>query len=136
MKHKLLIGIAFLALSSPAFAGPREDILALLASEASVADSSFSGFSVKDGDAFFHATSTTGKPNTPSCTTCHTSSPKNVGETRAGKSIDPMAVSLSPNRFTDQAKIDKWFRRNCNSVLGRECTALEKGNYITYLSSQ
>jgi cytochrome b len=28
----------------------------------------------------------------------------------------------------------KWFGRNCNTVLGRECTAQEKGDILTYLS--
>ena len=51
-----------------------------------------------------------------------------------GKAIAPMAVSLSPDRFTDPDKVEKWFLRNCNTVLGRECTAQEKGDIITYLS--
>jgi hypothetical protein len=78
---------------------------------------------------------TGGKAATPSCSTCHTSDPRNVGHTRVGKPIQPMAVSRNPNRFTDAAKVEKWFRRNCKSVLGRECTPTEKGNYITYMMS-
>jgi len=31
--------------------------------------------------------------------------------------------------------VAKWFRRNCKTVLGRECTAQEKGDILTYLSS-
>jgi hypothetical protein len=46
-----------------------------------------------------------------------------------------MAVSQNPDRFTDPAKVEKWFRRNCHTVLGRTCTAKEKGEIITYLSS-
>ena len=57
-----------------------------------------------------------------------------MGQTRAGKPIDPMAVSANLNRFTDPAKVDKWLRRNCDTVLGRTCTAKEKGDVITYLS--
>ncbi len=136
MKHKLLIGVVFLALAGPAQAGPRETILELLAAEAQVANSSYSGFSAAAGEELFLATFTTGKPETTSCTTCHTNSPSNVGETRAGKSIDPMASSVTPDRYTDQAKVDKWFRRNCNSVLGRECTAQEKGDFLTFMINQ
>ena len=55
--------------------------------------------------------------------------------TRAGKTIEPMAVSASPSRFTDIAKTEKWFGRNCKTVLGRACSAQEKGDFITYLSS-
>ena len=136
MKHKFLAGVLFLALVSPVQAGPRDTILEMLASEASAANSAFSGFSANAGAELFRTPSTAGKPETPSCTTCHTNSPQNMGETRAGKSIDPMAVSRNPDRFTDQAKVDKWFRRNCNSVLGRECTAQEKGDFITFMISQ
>jgi len=47
-----------------------------------------------------------------------------------------MAVSKNPTRFTKVDEVTKWFGRNCSSVLGRECTAIEKGDIITYLSSK
>ena len=77
-----------------------------------------------------------GKPDTPACTTCHTDSPLNTGKTRAGKAIEPMAVSANPQRFTDMEKVEKWFGRNCNSVLGRDCTPQEKGDVATWLIAQ
>ena len=55
-----------------------------------------------------------------------------MGQTRAGKEIDPMAISKTPDRFTDPDKVEKWFGRNCNSVLGRTCTPLEKGDVLTF----
>lgn len=91
--------------------------------------------SAAQGKAFFLAKHTGGNPKTPSCSTCHTTDPHNKGQTRAGKVIQPMAVSLSPKRFTDPKKVEKWFRRNCHTVLGRACTAGEKADYIAYLSS-
>ncbi|HHL20156.1 MAG TPA: DUF1924 domain-containing protein [Aliiroseovarius sp.] len=87
------------------------------------------------GKALFTGRHTGGKPDTPSCTTCHTANLKGPGKTRAGKVIEPMALSVNPNRFTDSAKVAKWFRRNCNSVLGRECTAGEKADILAWLSS-
>jgi len=92
-------------------------------------------FSAARGKALFLSHHTTGKPATPSCSTCHTKNPRNSGRTRAGKVIKPMAISRNPQRFTDPAKVAKWFRRNCKSVLGRPCTAQEKGDYITFMSS-
>ena len=86
--------------------------------------------------AFFAAKHTGGKPDTPSCTSCHSQDPTAAGETRAGKRIEPMAVSKNPSRFTKVDEVNKWFGRNCNSVLGRECTAVEKGDFITYLSGK
>lgn len=88
------------------------------------------------GRQFFLAKHRGGKPDTPSCTVCHTANPKNNGKTRAGKTIAPMALSRTPDRFSDLAKIEKWFRRNCNSVLGRQCSNEEKANFLAFMFSQ
>ncbi len=92
--------------------------------------------SVERGRVLFTSKHTGGKPDTPSCITCHTSNLRGRGETRAGKVIEPMAVSVNPTRFTDSAKVAKWFRRNCKTVLGRECVAREKADVIAFLMSQ
>ncbi len=93
-------------------------------------------FSAERGKTLFSQKFTGGKPDTPSCTSCHGKSPQNTGKTRAGKAIAPMAVSKSPERYTDAKKVAKWFRRNCRTVLGRECTPTEKGDFLTYMMSQ
>jgi hypothetical protein len=77
-----------------------------------------------------------GKPDTPACTSCHAKDPRTPGQTPTGKAIDPVAVSASPDRYTDSAKVEKWFRRNCNEVLGRQCTPVEKGDWLTWMISQ
>ncbi len=91
--------------------------------------------SAERGRKLFQSRHSGGKPATPSCTVCHTTDPHNYGRTRVGKVIKPMAVSSNPARFTDPKKVAKWIRRNCKTVLGRECTALEKADVLTYLSS-
>ncbi len=68
-----------------------------------------------------------------SCATCHTADPRQQGKTRANKIIEPMAARLNAERFTDPAKVEKWFGRNCKDVLERACTSQEKGDYIQYL---
>lgn len=45
------------------------------------------------------------------------------------------AHAANGERLTDHAKVEKWFRRNCQDVLQRACTAQEKGDFITYLLS-
>ena len=76
-----------------------------------------------------------GKPR--SCTTCHGQDLTQGGKhVRSGKPIDPMAVSVNPERFTETKKIRKWFRRNCKWTWGRKCTAQEKGDILTYLAGQ
>ena len=135
-----ILSLALIAIASIAVAGvanpARDAILAAFAAEAKQADSAFTGFSVERGHVFWMAAHAGGKPDTPSCTTCHTPDPTREGQTRAGKQIAPMAVSKTPDRFTDSAKVEKWFGRNCNSVLGRDCTAVEKGDVITYLAGK
>ncbi|MGO9419600.1 DUF1924 domain-containing protein [Roseiarcus sp.] len=128
--------VACCALARGASGEPQQPLLDFYASEAKATDPAFSGFSAQRGEQLFRTHFTTGKPDTPSCTACHTTDPKKVGQTRAGKDIDPMAVSLNPKRYTDQAKSEKWFGRNCNNVLGRECTATEKGDFITFMLTQ
>ena len=136
--HRHLISIIVLACTlGPATAdGSPKSLLDFYANEAKASDLGFSGFSAERGEHLFRTHFSTGKPDTPSCTTCHTADPTKPGQTRAGKDIEPMAASANPNRYSDQAKTEKWFGRNCNNVLGRECTAKEKGDFITFMLSQ
>ncbi len=122
---------------APAAAGESpKTVLDFYANEAKASDPSFSAFSAERGEHLFRTHFSTGKPDTPSCTTCHTTDPTKTGQTRAGKDIEPMAASANPKRYSDQAKTEKWFRRNCNNVLGRDCTATEKGDFITFMLAQ
>ena len=127
-----LLALGSGAAAAADFAAARGAILAGLTAEAKTAAPGFSGFSAQRGQALFLSKNTGGKPETPSCTTCHTADPTQMGQTRAGKEIDPMAISKTPDRFTDPDKVEKWFGRNCNSVLGRTCTPLEKGDVLTF----
>lgn len=71
----------------------------------------------------------------PGCTSCHTDSPLNIGQhTVTGKNIRPLAVAANSERFSDPAKVEKWFGRNCKEVVGRACTPAEKADFVTYLS--
>ncbi len=69
-----------------------------------------------------------------SCSTCHSSAPSVDGKhASTGKVIAPLAPAFNPERFTDMAKTEKWFRRNCNDVMGRECTSSEKADVLAWL---
>lgn len=71
-----------------------------------------------------------------SCASCHGMPPTTEGKhANTGKTIAPMAPAFNPKAFTDTAKIDKWFRRNCKDVLSRECSAGEKADVLAYLNS-
>lgn len=69
-----------------------------------------------------------------SCASCHGAAPTQAGKhASTGKPIGALAPAFSPARFTDAAKTEKWFRRNCNDVMGRECTAGEKADVLAWL---
>ncbi|NDP39654.1 MAG: DUF1924 domain-containing protein [Rhodoferax sp.] len=122
-------------LSGMALAGPREDLLAQYASAAKAANPAFSGFSARRGQTLHTQKFTTGKPDSPSCTSCHGTNPRTAGKNATGKVIDAVAVSVTPTRYTDASKVEKWFKRNCNEVIGRDCSATEKGDWLTYVTS-
>ena len=128
--------LAAWALPLASFAAPRDDLLASYANAAKATAPTFSEFSAARGEKLYAAKFTGGKPDTPSCTTCHGDNPRAAGHSPAGKAIDAVAVSATPTRYTDAAKVEKWFKRNCTEVLGRECTPLEKGDWLSYMISQ
>lgn len=69
-----------------------------------------------------------------SCATCHGAPPMQTGRhASTGKPIGALAPAFNAERFTDSAKVEKWFRRNCNDVIGRECSAGEKADVIAWL---
>lgn len=71
-----------------------------------------------------------------SCASCHGNPPVQAGKHAAtGKAIEPLAPAANPQRFADTAKTEKWFRRNCNDVLGRECSAGEKADVLAWLGT-
>ena len=71
-----------------------------------------------------------------SCASCHGNPPISTGKhASTNKVIPALAPSSNADAFTETAKIEKWFRRNCNDVLARECTPLEKANVLAYLIS-
>lgn len=103
-----------------------QSFLKLYSAEAKEAPSSQRGskfFSEKHGNEW-------------SCSSCHGMPPTGEGKhASTNKVIAPLAPAFNPERFTDEAKVEKWFKRNCNDVLGRACTASEKSDVLAYLIS-
>jgi mono/diheme cytochrome c family protein len=128
-------GVAALSLIAFAAAANAEtpaDFLAAFEQTARADNPAFAGFSAPRGEQFFRTT----HGNDWSCSTCHTPDPDARGKhAKTGKAIAPLAPTANAERFTSASKVAKWFRRNCNDVLSRECTAQEKGDVLTYLLS-
>lgn len=124
---KLLI-VACLALPLHVVANPVQDAYLAVAKQE---NASFKDFSVQRGQAFYNT-----KSGDMSCATCHTESPRAQGKhNNTGKDILPLAPVANPERFTDAAKVEKWFKRNCNDVLKRTCSTQEKGDFMAYVLS-
>jgi hypothetical protein len=118
------------ALCSTASAATPAEIRQEFAVAAKAATPGFAGLSAARGEQFFK--NTHGKDW--SCATCHGARPVSDGKHAVtGKIISPLAPAANASRFTELAKTEKWFKRNCNDVLGRECTAAEKGDVLEYL---
>lgn len=70
----------------------------------------------------------------PACTNCHTDNPLAPGQhVVTGKVVRPLAVAANGERFSDPAKVEKWFGRNCKEVIGRACTPAEKADFVAYM---
>jgi cytochrome c553 len=84
------------------------------------------------GEAFFKAS----HGQEWQCTSCHGKSPMSDGRhASTNKAIEPLSPAANAKRFTDSAKAEKWFRRNCKDVLARECSAAEKADVLAWLIS-
>jgi hypothetical protein len=133
IKHLIHAALACAVwVATPVFAETPQEILDGFTAQAKTELPDFKGFDAERGKLFFNNT----HGNDWSCASCHTSNPVNAGRhAKTDKVIEPLAPSANAERFTDPKKVDKWFKRNCGDVLDRECTALEKGDFLTYLLS-
>lgn len=114
----------------PARAATPADISRSYEAAAQRGSPQFAGFSAARGRAFFQST----HGAQWSCSSCHTENPlANGRHAKTGRTIAPLAPAANAERFTSLAEAEKWFKRNCNDVIGRECTPLEKGDVLAYL---
>ncbi len=124
MLHKIIP--LLLCLSLHAMAATPAELLAGYTAQAGQAAS------VAKGEAFFKAN----HGQEWQCTSCHGKSPMSGGRhASTDKTIEPLAPAANAKRFSDSAKVEKWFRRNCKDVLARECTAGEKADVLAWLMS-
>ena len=120
----LLLALASVLTAAPASAATPADLLAGYSAQAGAPPVPARGqqlFSTRQGRDW-------------SCASCHGQVPAQAGKHAAtGKPIGALAPAFNAERFTDPAKAEKWFRRNCNDVVGRECTAAEKADMLGWL---
>ncbi|TAM47778.1 MAG: DUF1924 domain-containing protein [Gammaproteobacteria bacterium] len=125
-----MLTLLLLSATQAATAETPTEILSGFETTKKQADRGFRGFSAQRGEQFFKTT----HGNEWSCASCHGNDATVTGKhAKTGKLIEPLAPTANAKRFTDPAKVEKWFKRNCNDVLSRTCTAQEKGDVLAYL---
>lgn len=125
MKKPVLV-FALLVAAAGVHAEVPRDFLARFEKEAGGAGSA------ERGARFFNAV----QGGEWSCASCHTEKPTQPGRhAKTDKPIGPLAPAANAERFTDAAKVDKWFRRNCNDTLNRACSPQEKADTLAWLLS-
>ncbi len=128
-KINALISVCLLAASSAAMATPATDALFAQYKAAGAGN-----FSAEHGKQNWTKEVASKEGEKRSCTTCHNADLTKPGQHNTTKKvIEPMAPSVNAERYTDQKKIEKWFKRNCEWTWGRECTAQEKGDFLKFL---
>ena len=124
--------LLFLLLAGTAFAATPQEIRQTYINEAAAAQPGFQA-SAQRGQAMFRKVFANNE-DMPSCTSCHTEDPGATGRHAiTGKRIAPLSAAANAERFSDPAKVEKWFGRNCREVVGRPCSAGEKADLLTYL---
>ena len=125
--------LCLLLVSIASHAETPQQIRQTYAAEAAAGQAGFTP-STRRGEAFFRQRFAI-NDKMPGCTSCHTEQPLNPGQHAiTGKNIKPLAVAANAERFTDPAKVEKWFGRNCKEVVGRACTPAEKADFVAYMS--
>ena len=135
MRFRQIITVIFLTIGSgivtTALADTVDDLLTIYSNQDA------GPFSSEAGQSSFLSQGITKDGKVRSCTSCHGEQLNKKGKhIVTDKVIQPMAPSVNPERLTDQKKIEKWFRRNCKWTFGRECTAQEKGDFLSFLKNQ
>ncbi len=130
--HQAGLGFILLACASSALAETPSGLVADFAAEAARSNPGFTP-SAQRGHAFF--TRDWGvSSKMPNCTVCHSKNLRAAGKhVVTDKPIEPLSPQANPERFTSLKKVEKWFRRNCKEVIGHECSAAEKADFIQFV---
>lgn len=104
---------------------------------AKTANPEYSGPSAVDGKFFFNRKIKLANGKEAACASCHTANPADEGKhIITGKPIKPLSPNVNYKRFSDVEKVEEQFTKHCNDIIGSDCTAAEKANYIAYLLTE
>jgi mono/diheme cytochrome c family protein len=93
--------------------------------------------SISDGKLFFNRKFNMPNGKEVACASCHTSNPADEGKHLVtGKPIKPLSPAVNKFRFTDIDKVEDKFTEHCTDILGADCSAAEKANFIAFVMTQ
>jgi hypothetical protein len=137
------LNFALLALLSLAAVSAQADVANAVKLEkkyatfAKNANPEYAGPSAVDGKFFFNRKIKLANGKEAACASCHTSNPADQGKhIVTGKPIKPLSPMVNHKRFSDVEKVEEQFTEHCNDIIGSDCTAAEKANYIAYLLTE
>ena len=140
MKHLNITLAALLGLVSIAAHADVENAVKLqdkYVEIAKTANPEFKGPSAVDGKFFFNRKIKLANGKEAACASCHTQNPADAGKHMVtGKAIKPLSPTVNYKRFSNIDKVEEQFTLHCNDILGSDCTAAEKANYIAYLLTE
>jgi hypothetical protein len=148
--------LTMMACSAALAADGPQALVERYAEQAKAADPAFEGFSAERGHAFYLEKHPLMGVGAVSCSSCHRKDPREQikahrvdilcrachvindeehpePEGAKVRYIEPFAPHANPKRFADYTRVEKFFKRNCEMVLKRQCTPVEKGDLITWL---
>lgn len=133
ISRKTIITLLFLVSTNSVFAETPASLVSEYAAEAAKTSPGFSPSAKRGQNFFINEWGVSQKMS--NCTTCHGKNLKADGKhVVTEKRIAPFSPAANPERFTSSAKVEKWFKRNCTEVVGRECTAAEKADFIQFVT--
>jgi mono/diheme cytochrome c family protein len=129
---RVLPALCLLLTAGVGHAATPQQIAQTYAAEAATSQPAFTP-SAKRGETLFRQRFAI-NDKMPACASCHTDNPLAPGQhVVTGKTVRPLAVAANGERFSDPAKVEKWFGRNCKEVLGRACTPAEKADFVAFM---
>jgi cytochrome c peroxidase len=129
---RIVLSLLALATSLPALAETPQQMLAGYAADAARERPGFAPSAERGRQFYIERRSAAEKM--PNCASCHTEDATAAGKhVITSKAIEPLAPIAGSARFSESAKTEKWFRRNCKEVVGRECSAAEKADLLRFL---
>ena len=140
MKKLSIVLVALLglsAISAQASIANAKKLVMIYHTQAISENKDFPGPSAEEGKAFYNNKVKAANGKETACASCHTANPADNGKhTETGKVIKPLSPAVNEKRFADFEKVEAKFTQHCVDILGADCTAAQKANYISYVLTE